>query len=51
LKPSQARTIMREVGAAVSNWRQTASNQGLSKTEIERMASAFEHADLQAATG
>lgn len=47
LKLTQARTIMREVGAAVSNWRQTASAQGLSKGEIERMSSAFEHEDLQ----
>jgi serine/threonine-protein kinase HipA len=51
LKLSHARTIVREVGVVVSTWRQTASDQGLSKTEIERMASAFEHADLQAATG
>jgi serine/threonine-protein kinase HipA len=50
LKLAQARTIMREVGTAVSQWRKIASDIGLSKTEIERMASAFEHADLSEAT-
>ncbi|WP_338060762.1 hypothetical protein [Bradyrhizobium valentinum] len=37
---------MREVGAAVSQWRKTASDTGLSKSEIDRMSSAFEHDDL-----
>jgi serine/threonine-protein kinase HipA len=50
LKLAQTRTIMREVGTAVSQWRKIASDIGLSKTEIERMASAFEHADLSEAT-
>jgi serine/threonine-protein kinase HipA len=50
LKPNHARTILREVGAAVSNWHVTAAAQGLSKAEIDRMSSAFEHEDLQAAT-
>ena len=46
LKPTQARTIMREVAAAVSNWRKTASGVGLSAKEIDRMSSAFEHGEL-----
>jgi serine/threonine-protein kinase HipA len=44
-----ARGIAAEVGAAVATWREVAARLGLIKTEIERMASAFEHADLQAA--
>jgi serine/threonine-protein kinase HipA len=47
LKPPQARTIMREVGAAVANWHKTASGLGLSAREIERMSSAFEHGELE----
>ncbi|MPZ39972.1 MAG: type II toxin-antitoxin system HipA family toxin [Rhizobiales bacterium] len=50
LKSPQARNIVREVGAAVSQWRKTASDIGLSKNEIERMSSAFEHEDLAKAT-
>jgi len=50
LKPTQARIIMREVGAAVSHWRKTASRIGLSKNEIERMSSAFDHEDLARAS-
>jgi serine/threonine-protein kinase HipA len=49
LKPAQAQTIMREVGAAVAKWHRTASAQGLSKAEIDRMSSAFEHEDLKQA--
>jgi serine/threonine-protein kinase HipA len=43
-----ARTI-NDVGAAVGRWRQTASRYGVPKAEIDRMASAFEHEDLQRA--
>jgi serine/threonine-protein kinase HipA len=50
LKSAQARTIMREVAAAVSNWRKTASRVGLSAKEIDRMSSAFEHGELAKAT-
>jgi serine/threonine-protein kinase HipA len=50
LKPTQARIIMREVGAAVSRWRKIASDMGLSKKEIERMSSAFDHEDLARAS-
>ena len=50
LKPDKAKTIVREVGAAVQGWRKVASATGLSASEIERMASAFEHEELKAAT-
>jgi serine/threonine-protein kinase HipA len=49
LKPQQARNIMREVGSAVSQWPKVAAATGLSKSEIERMTSAFEHDDLSKA--
>ncbi len=44
-----ARALAREVGKAVSSWRKEAGRLGLSKTEMDRMASAFEHDDLKAA--
>jgi hypothetical protein len=31
-------------------WRETAASMGLSSSEIERMASAFEHEELNKAT-
>ena len=49
LKEKAARAIAREVGAAVSRWRETAASLGLSANEIERMSSAFEHEELKAA--
>jgi serine/threonine-protein kinase HipA len=49
LRPEKARTIAREVGAAVNNWRATAKALGLSTSDIERMASAFEHQELKKA--
>lgn len=45
VKTEKARQMVREVGAAVASWRETATAIGLSNSEIERMASAFEHAD------
>jgi serine/threonine-protein kinase HipA len=45
----KAREIAAQVGRVVSRWRDEASRHGLSKPEIDRMASAFEHADLQLA--
>lgn len=42
----EARMIIREVGAAVSNWREVAARVGARTSEINRMASAFEHEDL-----
>ena len=37
---------MRDVGEAVVRWRETAVSMGLSSNETERMASAFEHEEL-----
>ncbi len=39
----EARGIVGDVLAATSKWQKAASGVGLSKTDIERMASAFEH--------
>lgn len=41
-----AREIARTVAAEVSRWRETAKDFGLQPTDIDRMASAFEHHDL-----
>lgn len=46
LDVKRAREIAREVGRAVSKWRNEAARQGLRKSEIDRMVSAFEHRDL-----
>lgn len=44
-----AREIIREVGAAVADWRAVAAAVGTRSSEINRMASAFEHDDLEKA--
>jgi serine/threonine-protein kinase HipA len=49
LDAETARAVATEVGRAVATWRAEASRLGLSASEIDRMASAFEHGDLQAA--
>ena len=49
LKQASAKLIAAEVGVAVAAWRKEAKRIGLAPAEIERMASAFEHADLKAA--
>jgi serine/threonine-protein kinase HipA len=49
LRPDEARAIARDVGQVVRQWRQIASRQGLSKAMQDRMSSAFEHTDLEAA--
>lgn len=46
---AEARTIIGEVGRAVATWREVAGTIGARPTEIRRMASAFEHADLERA--
>jgi serine/threonine-protein kinase HipA len=51
LDDAKARAIAAEVGKAVSKWRDEAARHGLSKAEMDRMASAFEHDDLKAACG
>ena len=50
LARDDARAIAAEVGQAVSEWRAAARSVGLANSEIQRMASAFEHEDLRAAT-
>jgi serine/threonine-protein kinase HipA len=47
----QAREIAAQAGKAVSKWRDESARHGLSKAEIDRMASAFEHEDLRLASG
>jgi serine/threonine-protein kinase HipA len=46
----QARKIIKETGAVTALWRQEALRLKIKKGEIDRMASAFEHEDLQKAT-
>ena len=45
----EARAIATEVGAAVTRWRDAAARSGITRREMDRMASAFEHEDLKAA--
>lgn len=45
LKHKDAKAIAAEIGRAVAGWREEAAGLGVSPREIERMASAFEHAD------
>ena len=45
LKADEAKKIVREVGKAVSGWRAIAKSLGLSAQDIDRMESAFEHAE------
>lgn len=49
LQQGEARTIAREAGEAVAGWRKEAAGRGLGQSEIDRMASAFEHEDLKLA--
>ena len=49
LSLQDGRKIAAEVAASVSKWRKTAAATGLPRSEIERMASAFDHRDLEAA--
>ena len=49
LKKDEASAIAGEVGKAVSSWRKEAEELGLTKQEIDRMSSAFDHDDLKAA--
>jgi serine/threonine-protein kinase HipA len=43
---AHARAIAREVAAAVRPWRAKGAKLGLTRKDLERMESAFEHADL-----
>ena len=47
LKEEDTKLIISEVANVVKNWREEASRLGLSKAEINRMESAFEHEDLE----
>jgi serine/threonine-protein kinase HipA len=49
IAPPVARQIIREVGAAVADWRTVAAAVGARASEINRMAGAFEHDDLKKA--
>jgi serine/threonine-protein kinase HipA len=49
LLQQEAVAIAGEVGAAVARWRETALAHKISKSEIDRLSSAFDHADLQRA--
>jgi serine/threonine-protein kinase HipA len=46
IDPAEARTIAAEVGAAVSRWRDVATQFGIAAAEQSRMATAFEHDEL-----
>ncbi|KTD19860.1 hypothetical protein [Legionella londiniensis] len=47
IKKARALEIIKEVALAVGEWRSVATQFGLTKREIDRMASAFEHKDLK----
>ena len=47
LAEDKAHAIAAEVGKAVTTWREESAKLGLTKAEIDRMASAFEHEDLK----
>jgi len=47
----KAKAIATQVGKAVSTWRNVARQHGINKTEIDRMATAFEHEDLKKVLG
>ena len=49
LDAAKGREIAKQVGKAVSTWRNEAAHHGVGKNEIDRMASAFEHEDLKEA--
>lgn len=44
---ADAKKILKQVASATSRWRQEALKYKIKKSEIDRMASAFEHEDLQ----
>ena len=49
LSPKEAKKVAREVGDATKNWKKEASLLGAGKREVDFMASAFEHENLQIA--
>lgn len=46
LTAKNARAVAADVGAVVAQWREEAAAFGLTKSQVDRMASAFEHGDL-----
>ena len=46
---AQARSVIKEVASVTATWRDTAKAVDVRAAEINRMASAFEHDDLQRA--
>jgi serine/threonine-protein kinase HipA len=51
LAHAEAPEIASAVGSAVAGWRAVAAQCGLNAAQVERMHSAFEHSDLEKATG
>jgi len=51
IEDPRARQIAKEVGTVVSGWRAEAGRQGITRQQVDRMASAFEHRDLDIARG
>jgi serine/threonine-protein kinase HipA len=49
LDEDEAEQIAGEIGKVVAGWREEAARLGLGNAELERMESAFAHADLEAA--
>jgi serine/threonine-protein kinase HipA len=49
LNKNEANKIIKEVAKSTAKWREVAKNFDLKKKEIDRMASAFEHEDLEMA--
>jgi serine/threonine-protein kinase HipA len=49
LKPGEVRTIVQEVAGPVSRWRGFAGECGITRRQLDRMSTAFEHDDLAAA--
>lgn len=49
VKKQDARTIAKEVGAAVQTWRKLAKSHSLTSNDVDEMATAFEHEDLKLA--
>ena len=49
LDAGKAREVAAQVGKATAKWRDEDAKHGLTKSEIDRMASAFEHKDAELA--
>lgn len=49
VKAARARAVVREVAAVTRRWRRFASDCGLTQRQLDRMATAFEHDDAEAA--